>query len=74
MDACPQRIAETGARGSDTFTSYEKEGTIPLNIRTGANLLRIDKVLNNNAALIKEDGREKIVMGPGIAFQREKMM
>ena len=72
MDACPQRIAETGARGSGTFTSYEKEGTIPLNIWTGANLLRIDKVLNNNAALIKEDGREKIVMGPGIAFQKRK--
>lgn len=34
--------------------------------------MRIDKVLNNNAALIKEDGREKIVMGPGIAFQKRK--
>ncbi|RCK13038.1 hypothetical protein DT075_00870 [Bacillus licheniformis] len=32
--------------------------------------LKIYKVLNNNAAIIKEDGQEKIVMGPGIAFQK----
>lgn len=34
--------------------------------------LKIYKVLNNNAAIIKEDGQEKIVMGPGIAFQKGK--
>lgn len=34
--------------------------------------LKIYKVLNNNAAIIKEEGQEKIVMGPGIAFQKGK--
>ncbi len=34
--------------------------------------LKIYKVLNNNAAIVKEDGQEKIVMGPGIAFQKGK--
>ncbi|MGP0580464.1 sac operon transcriptional antiterminator SacT, partial [Paenibacillus peoriae] len=34
--------------------------------------MKIYKVLNNNAALIKEDDQEKIVMGPGIAFQKKK--
>ncbi|ASS73037.1 transcription antiterminator [Bacillus atrophaeus] len=34
--------------------------------------MKIDKVLNNNAAVIKENGQEKIVMGPGIAFQKGK--
>ncbi|MED1066069.1 PRD domain-containing protein [Bacillus paralicheniformis] len=34
--------------------------------------MKIYKVLNNNAAIIKEDGQEKIVMGPGIAFQKGK--
>lgn len=36
--------------------------------------MKIYKVLNNNAALIKEDDQEKIVMGPGIAFQKRKMI
>ncbi|MPQ23736.1 PRD domain-containing protein [Bacillus paralicheniformis] len=34
--------------------------------------MKIYKVLNNNAAIIREDGQEKIVMGPGIAFQKGK--
>ncbi len=34
--------------------------------------LKIYKVLNNNAAIIKEEDQEKIVMGPGIAFQKGK--
>ncbi|WP_195257854.1 PRD domain-containing protein [Bacillus paralicheniformis] len=34
--------------------------------------MKIYKVLNNNAAIVKEDGQEKIVMGPGIAFQKGK--
>ncbi|MCP8616755.1 PRD domain-containing protein [Salirhabdus salicampi] len=34
--------------------------------------MRIFKVLNNNAVVVKEDGKEKIVMGPGIAFQKRK--
>ncbi|MGN9867001.1 PRD domain-containing protein [Bacillus swezeyi] len=34
--------------------------------------MKIYKVLNNNAAIIKEEGQEKIVMGPGIAFQKGK--
>ncbi|WP_106589053.1 PRD domain-containing protein [Salsuginibacillus halophilus] len=34
--------------------------------------MRIFKVLNNNAVVVKEFGQEKIVMGPGIAFQKSK--
>ncbi|WP_307892804.1 PRD domain-containing protein [Bacillus swezeyi] len=34
--------------------------------------MKIYKVLNNNAAIIKEEDQEKIVMGPGIAFQKGK--
>ncbi|MCA1029574.1 PRD domain-containing protein [Bacillus timonensis] len=34
--------------------------------------MRINKILNNNAVVIKEDNQEKIVMGPGIAFQKGK--
>ncbi|WP_110112220.1 PRD domain-containing protein [Bacillus sp. CGMCC 1.16541] len=34
--------------------------------------MRILKVLNNNAAVIKEGAIEKIAMGPGIAFQKKK--
>ena len=34
--------------------------------------MRINKILNNNAVIIIEDGMEKIVLGPGIAFQKSK--
>ncbi|MBM7703148.1 PRD domain-containing protein [Metabacillus iocasae] len=34
--------------------------------------MKILKVLNNNAAVIKEGSIEKIAMGPGIAFQKKK--
>lgn len=34
--------------------------------------LRIHKVLNNNVAVVIDEGKEKIVMGPGIAFQKKK--
>lgn len=34
--------------------------------------MKIFKVLNNNAAVVKEGKIEKIVMGPGIAFQKSK--
>lgn len=34
--------------------------------------MRINKILNNNAVIIVEDGMEKIVLGPGIAFQKSK--
>ncbi|QXJ38514.1 Levansucrase and sucrase synthesis operon antiterminator [Parageobacillus caldoxylosilyticus] len=34
--------------------------------------LRIHKILNNNAVVVLDDGKEKIVMGAGIAFQKRK--
>ncbi|MGE6630451.1 PRD domain-containing protein [Bacillus sp. NPDC077027] len=34
--------------------------------------MKIYKILNNNAVVVKEDDQEKIVMGPGIAFQKGK--
>ena len=34
--------------------------------------VRISKILNNNAVVVKEDGQEKIVMGNGIGFQKGK--
>ncbi|WP_165971020.1 PRD domain-containing protein [Peribacillus frigoritolerans] len=34
--------------------------------------MRIYKILNNNAAVVLDDHQEKIVMGPGIAFQKSK--
>lgn len=34
--------------------------------------MRINKILNINSIVIKEDGVEKIVMGSGIAFQKSK--
>lgn len=34
--------------------------------------MKIHKVLNNNAVVVKEEGIEKIVMGSGIAFQKGK--
>ncbi|MBU8905308.1 PRD domain-containing protein [Desertibacillus haloalkaliphilus] len=34
--------------------------------------MRINKILNNNAVVVKESGHEKIVMGNGIAFQKKK--
>jgi beta-glucoside operon transcriptional antiterminator len=34
--------------------------------------LKISKILNNNAVVAKDGKEEKIVMGPGIAFQRRK--
>ncbi|MGX1982130.1 BglG family transcriptional antiterminator [Thermolongibacillus altinsuensis] len=34
--------------------------------------LRIHKILNNNAVVVLDEGQEKIVMGPGIAFQKRK--
>ncbi|WLR51439.1 PRD domain-containing protein [Bacillus tianshenii] len=34
--------------------------------------MRIYKILNNNAVVVKENGEEKIVMGSGIAFQKRK--
>lgn len=33
---------------------------------------RIHKILNNNAVVVLDEGKEKIVMGPGIAFQKRK--
>mgnify|MGYP001239138804 CR=1 FL=1 len=33
---------------------------------------RIHRILNNNAAVVIDEGKEKIVMGPGIAFQKRK--
>ncbi len=35
-------------------------------------MLRINKILNNNAVVIIEEGTEKIVLGAGIAFQKGK--
>lgn len=34
--------------------------------------LIIHKILNNNAIVVKENGQERIVMGPGIAFGKKK--
>jgi len=34
--------------------------------------LRIKKVLNNNAAIVVDDGQEKIAIGPGIGFNKGK--
>ncbi|MFS0653988.1 PRD domain-containing protein [Bacillus sp. 179-C3.3 HS] len=34
--------------------------------------MKIYRILNNNAVVVKEDDQEKIVMGPGIAFQKGK--
>ncbi|AHL73253.1 PRD domain-containing protein [Bacillus altitudinis] len=34
--------------------------------------MKIYKILNNNAVVVKEGDQEKIVMGPGIAFQKGK--
>jgi len=34
--------------------------------------MRIYKILNNNAVVVKDGGQEKIVMGNGIAFQKRK--
>lgn len=34
--------------------------------------MRIKKILNNNAAIVIEDKQEKIVIGPGIAFNKGK--
>ncbi|KGX93793.1 levansucrase [Pontibacillus halophilus JSM 076056 = DSM 19796] len=34
--------------------------------------MRINRILNNNAVVVKEGNQEKIVMGPGIAFQKKK--
>nr|AAB38977.1 transcription antiterminator [Geobacillus stearothermophilus] len=34
--------------------------------------LRIHKILNKNAVVVLDDGKEKIVMGAGIAFQKRK--
>ncbi|MGG4489449.1 PRD domain-containing protein [Metabacillus idriensis] len=34
--------------------------------------MRIYKILNNNAAVVLDNQQEKIVMGPGIAFQKSK--
>lgn len=33
---------------------------------------RIHRILNNNVAVVLDEGKEKIVMGPGIAFQKKK--
>ena len=38
----------------------------------GGDVLKIEKVLNNNVAIIIDDGEEKIVMGKGIAFSKHK--
>ena len=40
--------------------------------RRGSCHVRIYKVLNNNAAVVRDGDQEKIVMGPGIAFQKKK--
>ncbi|MFS8651980.1 MAG: PRD domain-containing protein, partial [Caldibacillus sp.] len=34
--------------------------------------MRIKKVLNNNAAIVVDDGQEKIAIGPGIGFNKGK--
>src|SRR5699024_6245134 len=34
--------------------------------------MRINRILNNNAVVIKTGNTEKIVLGPGIAFQKSK--
>jgi len=34
--------------------------------------MKINKILNNNAIVVKDQGEEKIVMGSGIAFQKKK--
>lgn len=36
--------------------------------------MKINRVLNNNAVVIKEGNTEKIILGPGIAFQKGKKM
>ncbi len=33
---------------------------------------RIHRILNNNVVVVIDEGKEKIVMGPGIAFQKKK--
>lgn len=34
--------------------------------------MRIIKVLNNNAVIVKDEGQEKIAIGPGVGFQKKK--
>ncbi|MEW4426819.1 MULTISPECIES: PRD domain-containing protein [Paenibacillus] len=34
--------------------------------------MKIKKILNNNAAVVNDHGEEKIVMGPGVVFQKGK--
>lgn len=34
--------------------------------------MTIDKVINNNVVIVMEDGREAVVMGKGIGFQKKK--
>lgn len=38
----------------------------------GGDVMKIEKVLNNNVAIIIDGGEEKIVMGKGIAFSKHK--
>ncbi|MDQ6468416.1 CAT RNA binding domain-containing protein [Exiguobacterium acetylicum] len=46
---------------------YNKEKTGKEDVR-----LIIHKILNNNAVVVKENGQERIIMGPGIAFGKKK--
>jgi beta-glucoside operon transcriptional antiterminator len=39
---------------------------------SGGITMRIHRILNNNAVVVKEENQEKIVMGPGIGFQKTK--
>lgn len=36
--------------------------------------MKVKKILNNNALVVKDRGEEKIVLGSGIAFQKRRMI
>jgi beta-glucoside operon transcriptional antiterminator len=38
----------------------------------GRTAMKVKKILNNNALVVKDGGEEKIVLGSGIAFQKKK--
>lgn len=46
------------------------EGMACLFLYIGVDKVKIEKVLNNNAVVAIQDGREVIVIGRGIAFQK----
>ena len=35
-------------------------------------MIKIKKILNNNAVIVSDEGEEKIAIGPGVAFKKTK--